>query len=319
MAFRLSLAILILWLSAIPGFPAESVKTVSLSGHIAELEQLSTAVESSRKNPQAIEEIIKHLPSRWIVQAEGRSYQIPGGWLWVSLKELKAQQSDAAFQKILTRIAELKANAQALQQSPQDPSSSKKALASILARREFKGVHGPTSMDALRQKLLELLGKFLELLFGSSTFPAVSKVIIWILVAGASVILIISIIKIVRRSVKLEAIQIESSSSWVSAKSWVDWLEEARAAAEKSSWRDAVHLTYWASISFLESRGVWHPDKARTPREYLRLLASSSEYHISLSALTHQFETIWYGGAAAGPDSFSEALSHLGGLGCPCN
>jgi hypothetical protein len=316
MASRLSLTVLIFWLSAIPGFPAESVKTVSLSDYLAELEHLSATIESSRKNPQAIEDIIKHLPLQWIVQAEGRSYQVPGEWLWISLRELRAQQSDAAYRDFLTRLAELKANAQALQQSLQDVSSSKKALSGILARREFKGIHGPTSMDAFRQWLIELLDKFFKRLFGNSSFPAISKVIIWILVAMASAVLLISIIKIVRRGVKLEAIQIESP--WVSAKSWTDWLEEAHAAAEKSSWRDAVHLTYWAGISFLESRGVWHPDKARTPREYLRLIASS-EYQISLSALTRQFEAIWYGGASAGPDSFSEALSHLGGLGCPCD
>ena len=96
-----------------------------------------------------------------------------------------------------------------------------------------------------------------------------------------------------------------------------DWMMEAKAAAAAGSWRDAIHLSYWAGISFLEGRGVWHPDRARTPREYLRLLPSSAEYHKPLAALTRQFEMIWYGGTAAGPDSFSEALKHLESLGCP--
>jgi len=96
-------------------------------------------------------------------------------------------------------------------------------------------------------------------------------------------------------------------------------MEEARAAAEGNLWRDSVRLSYRAGISFLEARGAWSPNCARTPREYLRLLSASSEYHGPLSSLTRRFETIWYGGAEAGPDSYAEVLAHLGGLGCRCD
>jgi hypothetical protein len=317
MASRLSVAALIFWLLTIPGFPQESVKSLPLSDYIAELDHLSAAVERFPNDPQSLGEISKPLRSQWFVQAEGRTYRVPSEWLWISFEELRTQKSDAARRASLARIAEVKADAQAFQKPPQDVSSSKKALSGILARREFRGVHGPTSWDTFREKLMELLYKILRGIFGSSAVPVVSEILVWILVAAAIVVLSFWIVRITRRSAKLEAIQIESS--FVAAKSWTVWIEEARAAAEKSSWRDAVHLTYWAGISFLESRGVWAPDKARTPREYLRLLASSSEYQSPLSALTRQFEAIWYGDATAGPDSFSEALSHLGGLGCPCN
>jgi hypothetical protein len=317
MASRLSIAALIFWLLTIPGFPQESGKTLPLSDYIAELDSLSAAVERFQNDPQSLEETIKHFRSQEFAQAEGRMYRIPSEWLRIRFEELRTQKSDAARRAFLARIAELKADAQAFQKPPQDVSSSRKALAGILARREFRGVHGPTSWDAFREKLLEILYKLLGSIFGSSAVSVISEIIVWILVVAAIVVLFFWIFKITSRNAKLEAIPIESS--FIAAKSWTVWIEEARAAAEKSSWRDAVHLTYWAGISFLESRGVWAPDKARTPREYLRLLASSSEYQSPLSALTRQFEAIWYGGAAAGPDSFSEALSHLGGLGCPCN
>jgi hypothetical protein len=316
MASRLSAAALIFWLLTVPGFPQESGKPLPLSEYIAELDHLPAAVERFQNDPQALEEIIKRLRSHCCVHAEGRTYQIPGEWIRIGFEELKTQKSDAARRGFLVRIAELKADAQALQPPPQDVSSSRKVLSGILARREFRAVHGPTSWDTFKAKLIELLEKALRPMFGSSAIPAISKILVWVLIAAAILAMSLWILKIARRSAKLEAIQLESS--FVAAKSWTVWIEEARAAAEKSSWRDAVHLTYWAGISFLESHGVWAPDKARTPREYLRLLASPSEYQIPLSALTRQFETIWYGGATAGPDSFSEALSHLGGLGCPC-
>jgi hypothetical protein len=317
MASRLSIAALIFWLSTIPAFPQESDKTLPLSEYVAELDRLSTAVERSQNDPQSLGEIDKRLHSQWFVQVEGQRRRIPSEWLRTGFEEFKTQKSDAARRAFLARIAELRADAQAFQQPPQDVSSSRKTLAGILARREFKRVHGPTAWDEFREKLKELLYKMLRGIFGSSAVPIVSEILVWILVAVAIAVLAFWIFKIARQSAKIEAIPIESS--FVAAKSWTVWIEEARAAAEKSSWRDAVHLTYWAGISFLESRGVWAPDKARTPREYLRLLASSSEYRSSLSALTRQFEAIWYGGAAADPNSFSEALSHLGGLGCPCN
>src|ERR1035438_7184698 len=50
----------------------------------------------------------------------------------------------------------------------------------------------------------------------------------------------------------------------ISAKEWTIWLSEARTAAARGEWRDAIHLAYWAGISFLERQGMWKPDRART-------------------------------------------------------
>jgi hypothetical protein len=102
----------------------------------------------------------------------------------------------------------------------------------------------------------------------------------------------------------------------VSAKQWRVWLKEAHTAAAQGLWREAVHLAYWAGISFLEESGMWRPDKARTPREYLRLLPSGSEHSSTLNTLTRQLEVTWYGTQAAGPETFSETLTNLEKLGC---
>jgi hypothetical protein len=102
----------------------------------------------------------------------------------------------------------------------------------------------------------------------------------------------------------------------VSAKEWSAWLAEARAEAEAGNWANAIHLAYWAGISLLEAQGAWRPDKARTPREYLRLLAATDEHHPTLTALTHGFEIVWYGGHPANQDAFAETMTHLEKLGC---
>jgi uncharacterized protein DUF4129 len=103
----------------------------------------------------------------------------------------------------------------------------------------------------------------------------------------------------------------------VSAKEWTVWLAEARAAANRGDWRDAIHLAYWCSISYLEARGVWRPDRARTPREYLRLMPPSSADRPALAALTQGFELVWYGMQDADADAFAQALAQLKKLGCP--
>ena len=78
----------------------------------------------------------------------------------------------------------------------------------------------------------------------------------------------------------------------------------------------AVNLAYWGGISFLEESGMWRPDQARTPREYLRLLPADSQHRATLSTLTRQLEVTWYGNQQASPDTFSETLIHLEELGC---
>ena len=60
-----------------------------------------------------------------------------------------------------------------------------------------------------------------------------------------------------------------------SAREWQLWLKDAQAMAAKGQWREAIHFIYWASIARLESRRLWPADRARTPREYLALLAGN--------------------------------------------
>jgi hypothetical protein len=135
-------------------------------------------------------------------------------------------------------------------------------------------------------------------------------------VRGALAVLVTAflIFRVIRQSARLESVVPEVVP--VSAKSWRAWMEEAQGAATKGMWREAVHLAYWAGISFLEQNGMWKPDKARTPREYLRLLPAGSESRPPLSDLTRKLELTWYGNQPAGPETFSETVTLLETLGC---
>jgi hypothetical protein len=311
------LAALIFLLSAIPGFPRTQDLPLSMPSYLAELDRLSAAVENSQMDSKTLEDAVKGMPPQWKVQIDNRIFQIHSEWIRDGIRGLLQKKSDDARRLLLSRIAALKFEAREFQQPKQDASQYRNALAGILARREFQNTHGPTWWDSLKNRILLVIAEFLGRIFGSSAFPVVGKIFVWILVIAAVAALGIWMIASLRRNARLEAIELKSNP--VSAKLWDDWMAEARSAAANDAWREAVHYSYWAGISFLESRGLWRPDPARTPREYLRLIKPSSEYRSSLSALTRQFEAVWYGYADVGPDSFTEALNILEIMGCRSN
>jgi hypothetical protein len=92
-----------------------------------------------------------------------------------------------------------------------------------------------------------------------------------------------------------------------SARDWQLWLADARRAAAAGQWREAIHFVYWATISRLESKRLWPADRARTPREYLALVASEDPRRAGLATLTGNFERTWYGGRAADKSDYSQA------------
>jgi hypothetical protein len=305
-------------LSILPGFSQEPGKELSLPDYIAELDRLSAAVDDYHKNPVLIREWRQRMPHQWTVRAGNRSYLVHCEWLTAGLGEFLEKKSDEAGRSIRGRIALLKADAHAVQQAAPDSSKNRKALAVILERQEFQDVHRPTMLDELMQKLAALLTRMLSKIPGYSNFPNISKIVVWALTAIAAVVLAIWIFRSLRRNTRMETIVLQNVVP-LSAKPWTIWMADARAAAAKERWRDAVHLSYWAGICFLESNGLWMPDSARTPREYVQLLPSSSTHRSTLSALTGKFEAIWYGDREAGPESFSESLKYLENLGCHSN
>jgi hypothetical protein len=318
MLFYWRIAAIIFLLSALPGFSQESGKELSLPDYIAQLDSLAAAAGNYQKNPELLKEWKLRIPQQWIVRDGNRSYQVKCEYLTDGIDELLGKKSDEACRSIQDKIAVLKADAQALQLPAPDESSYRKTLGEILARREFSSVRGPNLWDQWKQRIKAFIDSLIFSLIGLTDPGSISVIAIWSLIPIAVIVLAIWIFRAIRQNTKLETVALQNSVP-VSAKSWTDWLADAHAAAAKECWREAVHLSYWAGISFLESQGLWKPDRARTPREYLRLLPASSEHRSSLAALTGKFEPIWYGYMEAEPESFSESLRYLERLGCHSN
>lgn len=178
----------------------------------------------------------------------------------------------------------------------------------ILAQREFQ-----TSREvSLSQKLLTAVYEWVDRLlshvsaFGARS-PLLGPLIEWGLISAALALFLAWEFRNIsrqRQRLLIEADrQIEQADERV-----LNWLREAEDRAAHGEFRDAIHCLYWASIAMLEGRRLWQPDRARTPREYLRLLDPDSSLAPILRRQTLSFETIWYGIRPALQPDYEQAL-----------
>ena len=296
---------------AVPGDP------LSLPQYLQSLDTVLDHVRQLPQAPENIEVVRNSLPGSWHVRVEDKQFAIPTDSLRRDLAKWEHQRDDAALQAVLRHLEILRAQAAEFGEPAPDSSSRHALLNSILARREFNSVHGRAWVDRLKQRLTQWLIKILGRALTSSIIPNLSNYFVYGLILIAVLVAAYWMYRSIRESARLETIM--PSVLPVSAKEWPIWLAEARAAAARGDWREAVHLAYWSGISFLEAQGAWRSDAARTPREYLRLLPTSSQQLPALRSLTGELESVWYGMRAADADSFQQTLAKLEKLGCPCN
>ena len=286
----------------------------SLEQYIEKLDGLSSLADKAADDSSAAENAIQELRGGWTLNTDNGSFDFSTNWLVSQFEKLQAGPNADVQKQVLERIAAMRVDAIAYQQPAIDNSASRAVLEKILARPEFHQVHGPTWLDRLQYKISEWLLRLLSKFVSSSSIPVIGKSVVWVLVGLAVLALAWFVYREIKRNARVEGLIPEIVP--VSAKNWTVWLSEARACAASGKWRDAVHLAYWAGISFLEAGGAWRPDQARTPREYLKLMPANSDLGPALSTLTRQLEVTWYGYHPAGPESFTEALAHLEKLGC---
>jgi hypothetical protein len=294
---------------------ADSNTTVALTPaeYRVELDRL-LAVANRLNTAGTTPEGLQNLPDTWRVRSDQNEFDISTEGLQRDVRRYEKDRSVANVSAIRRRLQALRDDLDGYEKAPAEPSAKRSALNSILARPEFRNVSGPNWFDRLKQQLLLFVIHVLQRLFRSSAIPTISRYFIYILMALALAALAYVVYRNLRMGSKFDTVVPKDIP--VSAKEWTIWLTEARAAAAKGEWRDAIHLAYWAGISYLERQGMWKPDRARTPREYLRLLASSSEHRETLNSLTRIFELAWYAKRDASEGTFSQTLKQLEKLGC---
>lgn len=265
--------------------------------------------------PLGIGQVIADLPPAWTVLTGDRTIVVASDAVRQDLKELDILESPATKQRLLDRLRLAREGAAAFQRAPVDASPTRAQMEAVLARAEFRGIHGPTWVDRLQQRVLRFLARFAD--FHASAFPTLANLLIYGLIGLAVGLAAVWLHRSLRHRdparPRFNVGEIEGDER----RRWSDWLADARAEAERRQWRDAIRLAYWCGIAFLETNGAWRPDPSRTPREYVRALASSSEHGPTLQALTRLLERVWYGRTPASAEAFDEVLAHLTRLGCP--
>jgi len=179
----------------------------------------------------------------------------------------------------------------------------------VLAGRDFRGLETTT----VRQTVLEKVGNWLNRLIESAArlqahSAWVGRAVVAGFILAVCVGLVWGVMQLERKwRVRLVPDAPPPAAGAASARDWQLWLDDARKAAASGLWREAIHFVYWAAISRLESRRMWPADRARTPREYLALVAKEDPRRAGLAQLTGSFERTWYGGRVAAEGDYHAA------------
>lgn len=285
------------------------LKQSTLADYTGELHDLRSLAAACAQNASACD------PSRvgadqHVTLANKSSFDAHFAWMSDALSSAKSLPEPKRVAMMADAEAQIDEDLADTQPAPAVPdfSRARKEANAILASREFNTSAAPS----LRDQIIALLYRWLDRMlahvaaFGSRS-PWIGPLIEWGLGGIACALLLVWAFRTVRRQrVRMQmdaARRTEQTDERV-----LNWMREAEEHASVGRFRDAVHCLYWASIVTLEGRRLWHPDRARTPREYLRLLDPASAVAPLLRRQTSSFETIWYGLRPAARPDYDSAL-----------
>jgi hypothetical protein len=296
----------------------ESPRALSLAEYGTELQRVESQVQQLAAQPQHAERLRQELPESWAVEDGERKVSVRTDFLRSGLSEFQKsapQKKRRLLEELQRRLAALREQAETFARPGRADGAMRARLQQILLAREFRFVRPPSPWEIWRDKLLGWLDRWLTRAFAKlPDVPGLGRIAVWIVIALAACVLAIWLYRLSRQQPAERRREVMPFAP--SSKSWRAWLAEAEPAAAAGDWRNAVHLAYWGAVSYLERGGAWIPDRARTPREYLRVLAPGHPAKNVFANLTRRFEGVWYGGHAAGPAEFRATRSELEELGC---
>lgn len=315
---KMRLPTLVLLVVALSSLAAGDDSSQSLAEYKARLEQYSTEIQTIGSHPEHAVDFYRDVPSSFQVQTQAGAITVSMEFLHKELeKYLKAAPNfkPTILSQLADRLKAMRAEADSFEQARDGDTATRDRLNKILSAREFGRVRGPTELELLQQRISAWLQQKLDKLF--PTMPdldQLGQIFVWIVIAIVSSILAVWLYRQSRERIQDRSREVVPFVP--SARSWRSWLKEAHEKAALGEWREAIRLGFWAAVSRLESDGVWRPDKARTPREYLNAIPAVNQARPSFAAATKAFEAAWYGGRPASAGDFDRFVSELEKLGC---
>ena len=295
--------------------------SLDLPGYITELGRWSVLVHSLREHPEQAGSLRKQLPKRGAVAVRGQRFQVSTGWLAAALDHL------ASDPKLATSTSrELEDRLQLMLQDSRDlaeiseppPIQARAKLNEILKRCEFRSVHAASAQEELWDRLMDWLWKLVDKLFNRvGSHPDATRVFLWGTVIALGLVflgwLIYSIANVPFSTLSFRRKHLPPPEE-EPAGTWNEWVQQARAAAARGDYRDAVRIIYGAAVRRIAEAGTWQVDPARTHREYVRLLPPDSVQRPRFLAITSCFELVWYGSAKASATEYEAVLAELESL-----
>ncbi len=224
------------------------------------------ARRSAQPDP-SLADLADEVPEQCSVSIAGRTFQVSNQQLREDLREIATLGDPAARRPLLKAFSgNLQRRLNGLDDFERsvDPTVQPK-LQAIMNRREFRRVGGQDPKVVLQEWLMRLAERlFAHLLKNPVRAAFATKLFLWSLGLLVVVILLRVLYRWALNRPAAKIVQ-QTVPDAPSAKSWRDWLNEAREAEARGQLREAVHGGYWAVISHLESSGASRPDRARTP------------------------------------------------------
>ena len=301
--------------SATSGTVSPSSPVYDRSSFTADLRRFADTLKK-KPSKNEIAALRDSLPKRWTVST-------PEGSFSISTEPLRNQLTSSSVEKAQAWINHLEQEVAFSAQSVPSSPDAREELDHILARSEFGAVKPPSAWDLFRQRLAAWIERMLlRLLGGASKHPLGGQILFWLLMVAAVGVVAMWVFRFFASRDRVNALA--TNAEVIAVRTWQEWIREAREAASRGDFREAVHSTYWAAIARLEDLGVVPKDRTKTPREYLQLavepatgqLAPAPVHREPLTALTRGLERVWYANRGAGPEDFHESLRQLEALGC---
>jgi hypothetical protein len=304
--------------------------SVSLAQYESQLDRIARAFSDLPSHPDGVDALKQSLPSGWIVDAGQEKYEVSAEWIAATLttKEKDPKELKKIWESAAARVKSMREEAEQMKGSAAqgNRADANARLHKILARREFNQGKGGDSwwsqMWAQVERWIDwLLDHTLGRLLGNGTARTVA---IYVLIGVVFLFAAVWIVRGMRSMARSETLSVDAV--FPPGKHWRDWTREASAAAGRGDYRAALHSAYWAGVYRLAELGAWKLDRARTPREYLRMIGEQAQNElaeqnpvgreIALKDLTHGMEASWYGFLPATQQDYDKAVAHLETLGC---
>jgi hypothetical protein len=291
-----------------PSTPRE----LTLEQYKAELDRCTHAIQQ----PSEIPLVQDALPPVWTVKNGTSRVQVPTERIKAQLQELQLHpKNPSAAQELQLRVQGMKKEALEMAAAGGTaPALARSRLENILSRKEFRGAKGPSAMEILGARIARWIVEKLIRLFSRLHIGTTSgSIFVWSVIGLAFAMLCYMAWSWLSSRSQAEAALPAVSLAPSDARQWV---QEALAAAERGDYRAALHCAYWGAIARLEDLGKLSRDRARTPRESLRLLEHYPSEQRLLHSITGIFELVWYGYRTASPADWTGAKELLEKIGC---